>query len=151
AIDLLKYAKSIQLIEYNSRLRADEESQNKIKTSDKVTINFHTKIVEVKGDQAVSGILVENVDTKEQKEIPLSGIFVEIGSIPNSECVKYLVELNERGEVVVDHKSQSVAETPGLFAAGDVADCLYKQNNISMGDGVKALLSAYQYLLNLKK
>ncbi|MEK7195299.1 MAG: FAD-dependent oxidoreductase, partial [Patescibacteria group bacterium] len=79
----------------------------------------------------------------ETKELKLEGVFVEIGSIPNSDFVKDLVELNKAGEIIVDHKTQQTSN-PGIWAVGDVTDVLYKQNNISVGDAVKAVLNIYE-------
>ena len=80
-------------------------------------------------------------------DIKLDGIFVEIGSRPNADFLKDLVDLNGRGEIAVDCKTKKTS-TEGIWAAGDITDCLYKQNAISMGDGVVALLNIYDYLKN---
>ena len=146
-IDLLPYAKSIKIFDRNEKLKADPGSVQRIKKEDKVEIIYSKQPLEVQGENLVSGLVVEDVKTKEKTEVPIEGVFVEIGSVPNSELVKDLAELNQGGEVLVDCMSNSVPNVPGLFAAGDVTNVKYKQNNISMGDGIKALLSAYQYLL----
>ena len=80
------------------------------------------------------------------KELALDGVFVEIGAVPNSEMVKDLVSLNQRGEVIIDSKTGKTSRE-GIWAAGDVTDDPFKQNNISAGDAVKAALSCHQYLL----
>ena len=72
--------------------------------------------------------------------LAVGGVFVEIGAIPSSDLVKGLVQLDSRGNVIVDHKTQETSD-PGIWAAGDVTDVLYKQNNISAGDAIKALLN----------
>jgi alkyl hydroperoxide reductase subunit F len=77
-------------------------------------------------------------------------VFVEIGSIPNSEFVRDLIETNEAGEIVVDHQTAETSKK-GIFAAGDVTSDPFKQNNIAVGDGVRAALSAYNCILNIKK
>ena len=77
--------------------------------------------------------------------MPVQGVFVEIGSVPNSEPLSDLVKINERGEIVIDHKTGATS-APGIFAAGDIVDSAYKQSNIAAGDAIKAALSAYSYL-----
>ena len=83
------------------------------------------------------------------KELNIEGIFVEIGSTPNSEFIKKLVNTNQKGEIIIDHRTGATSR-PGIFAAGFITDEIYKQNNISAGDGVTAALSVYNYLMNNK-
>ena len=148
-IDLLPYATKIYLLEYGDALRGDPVSQEQIKKSGKVDILLNAETKQVQGDKFVTGLAYKDRVSNEEKTLPVGGVFVEIGSVPNSEFVKGLVELNERGEVVIDHKT-SATSVSGIWAAGDVTDEMYKQNNISVGDAVKAALSAYQYLLSKK-
>ncbi|RJP43779.1 alkyl hydroperoxide reductase subunit F, partial [Candidatus Parcubacteria bacterium] len=98
---------------------------------------------EIVGDKFVTGLAYKDLTTGELKKLELDGVFIEIGAIPNSEIVKDLVKLNALGEVAVDHKTQE-ASVPGIWAIGDVSDVLYKQNNISAGDAVKAVLNIYE-------
>ena len=144
-IDLLSYASKIYLLEFSDSLKGDPITQEKIKSSSKVEIIFNAKTVEILGDKFVIGLKYENEKTKEIKELKLDGVFVEIGSIPNADFVKDLVETNKFGEIIVNHKTQA-SSLPGIWAAGDVSDVLYKQNNISAGDAVKAVLNIDQYL-----
>ena len=88
----------------------------------------------------------KNLKTNEEKELTVDGVFVEIGSVPNSEMVKGVVDLDKFGQVIIDSKHGTTSR-PGIFAAGDITDDPYKQNNISAGDAVKAALAAYAYLL----
>jgi len=106
----------------------------------KVYFNAETK--EIVGDGIMTGIKYQDVTTKEIKELAVGGAFVEIGTVPNSELVKDLVQLNRSGEMVVDAKTQR-ASLEGIWAAGDVCDSLYKQNNIAVGDAIKAALDIY--------
>ena len=88
----------------------------------------------------VTGLRYKEKATGAMKDLELQGVFVEIGAVPNSEFIKQLVQTNERGEIVVDHKTQQTSD-PNIWAVGDVSDVLYKQNNISAGDAVKAILN----------
>ena len=150
AIDLLPYAPKIYLINRGSELTADPLIVEEIKKSPKIVIINNAETQEIIGDKFVSGLKYLDKQGSGQKELALDGVFVEIGSVPNSEFVKALVETNRAGEIIVDHKTGATSR-PGIFAAGDVTDEIYKQNNISAGDGVTAALSAYNYLLNIKK
>lgn len=144
-VDLMPYAKKIYLIHRRDEFRGDPVTQEKIQKSDKVETVLNASTTEIKGNKVVESIIYENAKTKEKKELQVNGVFVEIGAIPNNEIVKNLVEINAGGEVIVDHKTQRTSET-GIWAAGDVTDVLYKQNNISAGDAVKAVLNIYDYL-----
>ncbi|MAF80334.1 hypothetical protein CL629_04640 [bacterium] len=144
-VDLMSYAKKIYLIHRRDEFRGDPVTQEAVEKSEKVEKILNSSVVEIKGDKMVTSIVYENLETKEKKELKLNGVFVEIGAIPNSDIVKNLVETNERGEVVVDHKTQRTSVL-GIWAAGDVTDVMYKQNNISAGDGVKAILNINDYL-----
>mgnify|MGYP001591916152 CR=1 FL=1 len=149
-VDLFPYATEIYLLHRGDRLKGDPVTQEQVKTNPKVKIILNAETQEVLGDKFVTGLRYRDKVSGESKELPLDGVFVEIGAVPNSEIVKGLVELNQFGEVVIDHKTSATTK-PGIFAAGDVTDELYKQNNISAGDGITAALSAYGYLLGLKK
>lgn len=143
-VDSIPYASKIYLM-VRSELRGDPVTQEKIKKHPKVTILLNTAIKEILGDKMVTGLRYQDTKTNETKELTVDGVFVEIGSVPNSEMVKGLAEINPIGEVVANPKTQE-SSVAGLWAAGDVSDVLYKQNNISAGDAVKAVLNIYEYL-----
>ena len=149
-IDLFPYASKIYLINRKPDLIGDPLTQEEVKKSPKVTIINNAQTQEIFGDQFVNGIKYLDKQDNQIKEIKLEGVFVEIGSVPNSEFTGGLLEMNKVGEIIVDHKTGATSHN-GIFAAGDVTDEIYKQNNISAGDGIAAALSAYNYLLNIKK
>ncbi len=144
-VDLLPYAKSISLIHHGSVLKGDQVTQDRIAREPKAKTYFNAETKEIVGDDVVTGIKYQDTETAEMKELSVGGVFVEIGILPNSELVRDLVQLNPAGEVVVDQKTQR-ASLEGIWAAGDVSDVLYKQNNISAGDAIKAILNIYSYL-----
>ncbi len=144
-VDLLPYAKHISILEYSDKLKGDQVTQDKIKASGKVDIIYNAQTVRVEGDKFVSGMVYKDRTSGEEHTLEVGGVFVEIGSVPNSDFVKDLVELNKMGEIVINHKT-SATSCEGIWAAGDVTDEMYKQNNISVGDAVKAALSVYNYL-----
>lgn len=144
-LDLIPYASEIYLLEYSDALKGDRITQEKIKNNPKVKIITMVKTLEVCGDNFVTSLKYEDRTTGVAKDMALDGVFVEIGSVPNADMVKDLVSLNKYGEIIVDHKTQKTS-CEGIWAAGDVSDVLYKQNNISAGDAVKAILNIYDYL-----
>jgi len=140
-LQLIKIAKSINLIEINPQLKADKVLIEKAMASDKVRIWTNTRIEEIIGDKVVKGIKIK----KNDKEffLPVQGVFIEIGSVPNSEIVDF-VNKNEYGEIIVNCKCET--NVPGLFAAGDVTNVPEKQIVVAAGEGCKAALSAFKYL-----
>jgi alkyl hydroperoxide reductase subunit F len=145
-IDLLPYAKKIYLLDRSGVLKGDPVTQEKALTSEKVERVSNVTVQEVIGDKFVNALKYKENATGEEKTLTLEGVFVEIGALPNSDLVGDLVKKNERGEVVVDHKTQQSSD-PRIWAVGDVSDVLYKQNNISAGDAVKAVLNIYDTLV----
>lgn len=99
-------------------------------------------ILEIRGDKFVEGLAYKDKITGEQKELKVTGIFVEIGPTPNTDFVKELVPLDEIGKIKIDTRNQKT-EVPGIWAAGDCTNILYHQNNIAAGDAVRALEDIY--------
>jgi NADH-dependent peroxiredoxin subunit F len=149
-IDLLPYAKSIYLVDILSAIRGDESLQQEIKTKINPEQDFHflpkTGLKEIKGNVFVEKVILNNLDSGEEEELEAGGVFVEIGMIPNSNLVSDLVSLDDFRNIKIDHQNKTTS-CPGIFAAGDVTDVPFKQNQISAGDGVVALLSAHDYLI----
>ena len=149
AEQLIAYATSIHIFELGPEFHADKLTQERVFKDPKVTSHTNAETLEIKGDNMVTELVWKDKKSGEIKEIPVQGVFVEIGSIPNTESLKGLVEMNKYGEIVIDHKTCRTS-LEGIWAAGDATDQPYKQNNISMGDAVKALEDAYLYLQKLK-
>ncbi len=149
-VDLFPYADKIYLVHRREVLRGDPVTQEEVLSNPKVQPVLNAEVLEIIGENLVEKLKCGDKKTGETKEIEVQGVFVEVGSVPNSEMVKDLVELNQSGEVVVDHKTQATSEK-GIWAAGDISDVLYKQNNISAGDAVKAVLNIYDYLKLLSR
>jgi NADH-dependent peroxiredoxin subunit F len=145
-VDLLPYASEIYLLQYGDALKGDAVTQEKIKSNPKVKVLTMAMSKEIVGEGTVRAIRYEDRKTGEAKELAVQGVFVEIGALPNSDIVKEFVTLNMMGEIVVDHKTQQTSD-PGIWAVGDVSDVRYKQNNISAGDAVKAVLNIYERLM----
>ncbi len=146
-VDLLPYAAEIYLLGKETILKADPPIQEKVRMEEKVTVLLNADVKEIIGGSMVKGLMYEDGEGKEKK-LEVEGVFVEIGSVPNSVMVKDLVELDKWDQVKIDSKYGTTSH-PGIFAAGDITDDPYEQNNISVGDGVKTALSAYAYLQKL--
>jgi alkyl hydroperoxide reductase subunit F len=141
-IDCLAYATKVYLMVRSEALRGDPVTQDKIKAHANVEIIWNALPQEILGKDTVTGIRYKDAKSGAVKDLNLDGVFVEIGLVPNSDFVKDLVKLDDYGAVVVDDGTQETS-CPGIWAAGDVTSAPYKQNNISVGDSVKAVLNIY--------
>lgn len=148
-IDLLPYAHKIYLMDILPAIKGDQVLQEKIRKSDQINIMLKTQTQEIYGTQFVRGLKYKDLKSGKIKDLAIQGVFVAIGSVPNSEFIKDLVELDKYGQIIIDPRAQATSQ-PGVFAAGDITDTSYKQNNIAAGDGVKAALSVYEYLIKQK-
>jgi len=144
-IDLLPIATEIHVVDIADHWFADPILQRQVLNAEKVKTYQEHKVVKIEGDKFVDGLVIEALKTGERKELAVEGVFVEIGLIPNTDFLRGFVELNERGEIIVDKGYQT--SVPGVFAAGDVVEGLDKQIVISAGQGAQAALSAYRYLI----
>jgi NADH-dependent peroxiredoxin subunit F len=148
AIDLAGIVANVTLIEFDSRLRADAVLQEKLRSLRNVTVLTSVQTTEVIGDASkVIGLSYKNRETGEAHRLDLDGIFVQIGLVPNTEWLKGTIALSPRGEIEVDARGATSA--PGIFGAGDATTVPYKQIVIAMGEGAKAALSAFDYLIRL--
>jgi NADH-dependent peroxiredoxin subunit F len=146
AVDLLKVGAEIILINFIKGWQADEFLQERIRKTGTVSLLDYHQIVKIEGTDSVTGIVVKNRENDNEEKLSANGVFIEIGLLPNNEPVKNLVELNEHGEIIIDCSCRTSVE--GLFGAGDVTTVPHKQIVISAGEGAKAALSAYNYLID---
>ncbi len=148
AIDLAGIVAHVTLIEYDSQLRADAVLQRKLASLPNVKIITSALTTEVLGDgEKVTGLAYKDRNSDELHQVELEGIFVQIGLVPNTEWLKDSVTLSRHGEVEVDHRGETSQR--GIFAAGDCTTVPYKQIVIAMGEGSKAALSAFDYMIRL--
>jgi alkyl hydroperoxide reductase subunit F len=146
AIDLAGIVGHVTLIEFDTQLRADAVLQRKLQSLPNVTIHTNAQTTEITGDQQkVNGLVYKDRATGESRTVPLEGVFIQIGLVPNTDWLKGTVELSKHGEIVVDARGQT--SVPGVFAAGDATTVPYKQIIIAAGDGAKAALSAFDHLI----
>ncbi|OFC70843.1 alkyl hydroperoxide reductase subunit F [Alteromonas confluentis] len=146
ALDLAGIVKSVTVFEFMPTLKADEVLVKQAEKRDNVTILRNVATNQIVAENGkVTGIEYKNRETEEVTTLPLAGVFVQIGLVPNSQFMQGVVDMTKHGEIIVDNKC--VTSEKGIFAAGDVTTVPYKQIVISMGEGAKASLSAFEYLL----
>ncbi len=146
ALDLAGIVNHVTLIEYGDKLRADQVLVDKARERANIDIMTSIATQEITADNGkVNAIVYQDRNTGENKTLDLSAVFVQIGLVPNSEVVKHLVETTNAGEIQIDVRCATSRK--GIFACGDVTTVPYKQINIAMGEGAKAGLSAFEYLV----
>lgn len=145
ASQLLAYAKSVTLLHRHAELKADPVTVEKVLAHPNMRTILNAEPTEVKGEQFVTGLAYKNRETGAVAELPVQGVFVEIGVLPNTDFAKGIIELDTIGRVVTNPKNQRTS-VEGVWAAGDCTDELYHQNNIAAGDGVKALEDIFYWL-----
>jgi alkyl hydroperoxide reductase subunit F len=142
AVEMSDQVASVDLI-VRSTIRADPVYVDKLKEKKNVTVHLNTQVTGIEGDKFLSAITMKNEQGEEK--LALDGVFIEIGWLPNTDMVAELVELNGKKEIVVDINGKT--SVPGVFAAGDVTSVKSKQIIIAAGDGAKAALEAFEYLM----
>jgi alkyl hydroperoxide reductase subunit F len=143
AIDVAMVASSVTLI-HRSQLRADQVLIDRMMENPKISVYLETQILEVVGNDALTGVRVLDKKTNQERIISGDGLFIEIGNDPNTMLLKSLLNMNEKQEVIVDEKGQSTC--PGLYACGDMTNRPYKQIIMAAADGASAALAANEYL-----
>lgn len=146
AIDLAGLVEHVTLIEFDSKLRADDVLQRKLRSLANVTILTSAQTTEIHGDGSrVNGLTYTDRDSGASHHVELEGVFIQIGLVPNTEWLKDTIALSTHGEIEVDIRGQT--SIPGVYAAGDATIVPYKQIVVAAGDGAKAALSAFDHLI----
>ena len=143
AIDLAGIVKHVTLLEFAPTLKADKVLQDRLYSLPNVTVITNAQTKEITGTEKVTGITYINRTTNQEQHLELSGVFVQIGLVPNTDCV--YVDKDKFGQIIVDHAGATSMN--GVFAAGDCTNVPYKQIIISMGAGATAALGAFEYLI----
>jgi alkyl hydroperoxide reductase subunit F len=142
-LDLSKYAAHIDMVSVTP-LTGDKVLIDKLADIKNMRTHLEYRVQSIKGEQFVSGLVIQDIKTQKVLKLDVEGIFIEIGLAPNSELLKDIVKLNEYGEVHINCSGET--EVEGLYAAGDVTDVPEKQIAVAVGEGVKAVLQAHRYL-----
>jgi alkyl hydroperoxide reductase subunit AhpF len=127
-------------------LTGDQILQDKVMSSPKVEVFTEYDILRIVGESSVEGMEIKSLKTGEAKRLSVAGIIIEIGLLPNSDLVLDTLETNRVGEIVIDSRCRTGVS--GVFACGDVTDVPFKQVIVAAGEGAKAALSAYDYIIN---
>ncbi len=147
-LDLVKIAEHVDMVSL-TRLTGDKVLIDQLKDAKNLDIYLEYQTERIEGHDFVTGMVIKNLKSQKGKRLNVSGIFIEIGLVPNSEPLKDLIELNKWGEVPISCSGET--KVPGLYAAGDVTDVPEKQIVVAAGEGAKAALQAHHYLQRLAK
>ena len=147
-LDMVKIAEHVDLVSLTP-LTGDPILISQLANAKNLSIFTEHQTVEIKGKDLVEGALIKDIKNGKEKHLDVTGVFIEIGLVPNSDAVKGLVELNKQGEVTITPTCETTV--PGLYAAGDVTDVPEKQIIVAAGEGAKAALQAHRYLQRLVK
>ena len=145
ALDMAGIAKSVTLVEFMPDLKADKILQEKLTERENITVITNAQVTEVYGETFTTGLKYKERSTEEMKDLKIDGMFIEIGLVPNTEFIKGYVETTKFGEIIINDVNST--NVKGIFAAGDVTTVKYKQIIIAMGEGAKAALGAFDYLI----
>ena len=147
ALDMVKIAKHVDLVSL-TKLTGDPVLIDRLFGAKNLNTYIEYQTEEIKGKDLVEGVIIKDIKSGEKKTLNVTGVFIEIGMVPNSNAVKELIKLNKWGEVPVSCACETTM--PGLYAAGDVTDVPEKQIIVAAGEGAKAALQAHRYLQRLE-
>jgi thioredoxin reductase (NADPH) len=148
ALFLTRFASRVYVIHRRDKLRASKIMQDRAFRNPKIAFLWNTVVEAIHGEpsKGVTGVTLRDTQTGERREFPLDGLFVAIGHVPNTDLFRGQVELDERGYIVVDRRLRT--NKPGVFAAGDVVDFIYRQAITAAGMGCMAAIEVERYLSN---
>jgi thioredoxin reductase (NADPH) len=145
---LTKFARRVHIIHRRDQLRAGQTLQDRARRNEKIDFVWNTVVTEITGNGAVESIQLENVDTGDVSTLETDGVFIYIGHYPNSQLFKGKLKMDEHGYIIADQRTRS--SVPGVFAAGEIADPIFRQVITSAGEGCKAALEVEKYLAELE-
>ncbi|GAC1615432.1 MAG: thioredoxin-disulfide reductase [Ktedonobacteraceae bacterium] len=141
---LTRYVNHVTLIHRRDSFRASKIMQDRVNNNPKISTMMNTEVVEVLGDDAVTGVQLRNVQTGEEHKLAVQGVFVAIGHEPNTLLFKGILDMDKAGYIVP--KENTMTNIPGVFAAGDVTDHRYRQAVTAAGDGCRAAIDMERWL-----
>lgn len=145
AIYLTRFASVVYVAHRRDRLRADKVLQDRAFADKKITVLWNKVVHEIVGSERVERVILEDVATREHSDLPVSGLFVYIGTTPNTELLKGIVKLDDQGYIITDQ--QMATSHQGIFAAGDCRHKSLRQVATAVGEGALAAATAYEYIL----
>lgn len=144
ALNVGRFVKQIYMVNVTPELTGDPIMIDKAKALPHIRILNSTEVVKIEGGKTVSSVRIRSQKDKLEKDLPVNGVFIEIGSLPATDYLKGLVKLNEAGEIIID--KYNATSVPGIYAAGDITDIIEKQIITAAGEGAKAAIQASIYL-----
>lgn len=149
AIFLTRYASKVTIVHRRDQFRGGAVLQTRARENPKIAFKMDCVVKEIRGKDKVESVLLENVKTKEQEDLPTDGVFIFVGHSPNTKLFEGKLKMDDHGYIEVDMRMNTSVE--GVFASGEAADADYKQVITSAGMGAAAAIQASRYLENLKK
>jgi thioredoxin reductase (NADPH) len=146
---LTRFASHVTVIHRKDTLRASKIMQDRAKSNPKISFIWNSEVIEVLGEDSVRGCKVRNVNTQETTEVSCEGFFVAIGHDPNTSFLKGKLELDSKGYIVLNQRPTTKTNVPGVFAAGDVQDTIYRQAITAAASGCQAAIDSERYLETL--
>jgi thioredoxin reductase (NADPH) len=146
-LQVLEYANQVTFLEFLTQSRAEQILQDRVRAHEKSTLVFNHRVIEIRGERTVTGVVAVDRETDEEKFFPADGVFIYVGYSPYTSFVRDLVDLNKWGYVHTDELMRT--KVPGLYAIGDVRADNPAQLTVSVGDGTKAALAIREYIQNL--
>lgn len=148
ALFLTKFAKKVHIVHRRDSFRASKIMQDRVLAHEKINVLWNKEITEINGDNKVSSVTIKNIESGTEENVDIDGVFLAIGHTPNVSFLDGMVELDEKGYIKTGFTSDTSTSVPGIFAAGDVADSVYRQAITAAGTGCQAAIDAERWLDN---
>tara|TARA_B100000902_G_scaffold123922_2_gene123908 strand:- start:8355 stop:9269 length:915 start_codon:yes stop_codon:yes gene_type:complete len=148
ALFLTKFAKKVHVVHRRDSFRASKIMQDRVLEHEKINVLWNKEITEIKGDKKVSSVVVRDIKENTDEEVNIDGVFLAIGHTPNVSFLDGMVELDDKGYIKTGFTTDTSTSIPGIFAAGDVADSIYRQAITAAGTGCQAAIDAERWLDN---
>ncbi len=146
ALFLTKFAKKVYVIHRRDQFRASQIMQDRVLNHEKIEVVWNSTVEKINGEGAVSSVLIKDTVDSSEKELNLDGVFVAIGHDPNVGFLDGFIELDDKGYIKTGFTTETSTSVPGVFAAGDVADSIYRQAITAAGTGCQAAIDAERWL-----
>jgi|SRR6056300_53740 thioredoxin reductase (NADPH) len=148
ALFLTKFAKKVHIVHRRDSFRASKIMQDRVLAHEKINVLWNKEITEINGDKKVSSVTIKNIESGTEENVDIDGVFLAIGHTPNVSFLDGMIELDEKGYIKTGFTSDTSTSVPGIFAAGDVADSVYRQAITAAGTGCQAAIDAERWLDN---
>ena len=148
ALFLTKFAKKVHIVHRRDSFRASKIMQDSVLAHEKINVLWNKEITEINGDKKVSSVTIKNIESGTEENVDIDGVFLAIGHTPNVSFLDGMIELDEKGYIKTGFTSDTSTSVPGIFAAGDVADSVYRQAITAAGTGCQAAIDAERWLDN---